>query len=159
MTKSVKVDYSELSDDLVNLKNTIGKELTIDESGVIAQANETFLSNLPEGVTKEMVKKVDAARERFYTASGAAAGELAVPAFKEHKDLKQVTFVTTAGHGHKVTHNITREVQGTNSLTGKDYHNYGVLSTKVTISGAKATTGSLGKVRAAVGAAAAAALG
>nr|DAF08035.1 MAG TPA: hypothetical protein [Caudoviricetes sp.] len=159
MTKSVKVDYSELSEDLTSLKDTIVKQLTIDGSGVIAQAEETFLSNLPEGVTKDMIKKVDAARERFYTASGAAAGELAVPAFKEHKDLKQVTFVTSAGNGHKVTHNIAREVQGTNSLTGKEYHNYGVLSTKVAISGAKATTGSLGKVRAAIGAAAASALG
>lgn len=160
MAKAVKIDYSALNEDILGLKDKVKAGLTVSDAGVASQENDkVFLENLPSGVTADDVKKVDAARERYYAASAAALGELALPAFQGNKNLKTVSYTHLAGHGHKVVQTYNREESGTNSLTGKEYHKHGVLHQRVTITGAKTNNGLLGKVREAVGNAAAAALG
>lgn len=92
----------------VDSKTGIGKE--IDEPGKL------FKQNLPDGVTQEMVKKVNNYTSDFVTATTVAAGELSIQALKENDDLDTVTTKVAT---------MNRNVVMTSVKRGRVYNDYG----------------------------------
>lgn len=90
---------SDIKQETRDLANKIAKEIKIDpKTGQTAVTEGLYVSTLPEGVTKELVEKVDHHNTVFPAAAYLALGEAALPVLKKHKDLKEVTIeIPTVG--------------------------------------------------------------
>jgi hypothetical protein len=75
-----------------DLADRIRKEIKIDpKTGKAEVPADLYVNTLPEGVTKEHVEAVDNHNTLFAAASYLALGEEAIPVFKKHKNLNEVT--------------------------------------------------------------------
>jgi hypothetical protein len=84
--RPIKPETRELTD---NIKNTT----QIKSDGTAIVDPETYVKNLPTGLTKEIVQDVRAYDTRFLAASALAVGELSEPVMKKHQALESVTAV------------------------------------------------------------------
>lgn len=64
----------------------------------IVPSDDIFEKTLPEGVTLDLVKKVDEHKQAFAAGYAYAAGELGVQMFKDAPDLEVITSEVKLGH-------------------------------------------------------------
>ena len=98
--------------------------------GVNKGADDAFNTNLPEGVTPEIVDKVVDYTTDFVAAGTKALGIAAVDALKGDKKLTEVAGEISMGAMGKLETVTERET--TNTFDGKETTSYGATRAKVT---------------------------
>lgn len=164
MAKAITIDYKQLNKDVLDARDRVKSLMTIDkDSGVITVEPTSFETTLPEGVTPEMVNKVDKARGDFIAGVACVIGDLGMDALEENKALAAVSTAFKAGDDFTVTTKLDRTTSGLiprkpdapADAPQETYTKHGVLSVKVRYDGGSADKGQLGKVKKAIGNAAA----
>lgn len=165
MSTDKKVDAkpaTPISAETIALAAALRKGATIDKkSGVVTLADEqAFVSNLPETVTKEQAVALNKYTTQFVAAASLVTGELGNDAMKKNKELEQATLTvpTIARDKFSVSYDRSREVNvpGRNGEPATKKTAYGGISASFSISSVKGS-GDLGKVKAQLAEAAAAA--
>ena len=157
-----EANKKEISAEVLRISELIKAGVTTDaKAGVITENDpgKVYEQSLPEGLTVETVKNVNAHNGNFVAATTHAIGTIAVDTLKANKDLKEVTGdIKTVGRDH-VGVTVTRQRDYVNRLGGNNetITKFGVAD--VTYHHAPGTnTGALKIVRQEIGALAAAAL-
>jgi len=86
---------SPIKSEIQDLSDRIGKTLKIDKEVVsgVAKAtipDTTYIDNLPEGITKEVVEQVQTYNTQMGSALALALGSAAIPAMKKNADISSV---------------------------------------------------------------------
>lgn len=87
MTKSQNLEaVNSLAD---KLKPQMSAALSEDKStAVVSLADNAYVGTLPEGITPELLKKIDEHNAIFYPAATKAFGQISNEQFAQNKDLK-----------------------------------------------------------------------
>ena len=114
-----------VSPEIVELAGKIKPTLAITDD-VIAIPKDTYEKHLPEGVTIETVKTIQAHRGQFMAAMQLAAGEIIHDTnhFKDHKDVAAVSGEYPMGNddGSFTVHRVRRVPVALGSTEMKDIH-------------------------------------
>ena len=93
-----------------SLSELILAETKIDNTtGVGTSDDKVYEKTLPEDVTMEMVTKVTDHNTVFIAAATKVAGQLAIEAMKENKDLQRATVPFNMGVRDQLTVNVDRQ--------------------------------------------------
>lgn len=110
-----------------------------------------YWANLPEGLTKKVVKEVNNYDNDFVAASAKAAGEIAIEAMTGDTKLEQANFELGMGYVAKVKHTVDRQKEYPDFLSDdkdpKTVVKKGHLTTRVSTTISKGTRGQLKVVR------------
>lgn len=101
-----------------------GDQITVDVGGKI------FEKTLPEGITLNQVKSVQAHIRDFATAAAMACGEDAAKHIKKHSDINAITYRTDMGHqrSHSV---ISAKKEVHNPMTGQSTTVHGHVGIRI----------------------------
>lgn len=152
---------SEIKQPVKDLAEALKKDLTVNKDGTTEVAADTYIKNMPEGVTEEMAKAVQSYNTNFIAAATLAVGETSIPVMKKNKDLERVSavFPTIGKDNVSVVFDRVRENSFTNPQTKERelVIKNGATTVGYEVYGAK-SKGSLAAVRAHLNEQAAAAL-
>lgn len=154
-TTAIKSKIDAAVEDLKN-KLVAGVKLV---DGKVEVENGQYLSNLPEGLTPEIVEKLDDYNSVFFPASTLAFSEVIIPEFAKNKELKELTAVFPLSGDNTWEVNIAAKAE--NNVVGKPGEKvmaYGRVSTALNVTEARNNIGQLKQVKLAIGRAATAAL-
>lgn len=156
---------SDVKQAVQDLAAKIKPMFTLADNGVVLAEEGLYEKSLPEGITADQIKAIQQHNTALVAASAMAVGELAIDAFKADKDLQRVTAEIPAV-GDKISTAVIRsreypaggipkegEVRDPNAKITK----YGVIEASYEVA-SNGNKGELKKVRAHIGALAAAAL-
>lgn len=92
---------SELKSAKFAEKHGLIDKLALDEkTGVISASEDYYEASLPEGVSIDLVKKLQKHNSELLAATTLVGGEMAAKAFAGNEDLTEVSFKYSAGHDH-----------------------------------------------------------
>lgn len=157
---------SEVKQGTKDLSSKVKPLFTLAENGVILPEEHFYEKVLPEGITMDQIKAIQAHNTALLAAVPMAVGEIAIDAFKADKTLDRVSAVIPAG-SDKISVAVLRsreypaggipkegEVRDPNAKIVK----YGVIEASYEVA-SNGNKGELKKVRTHIGALALAALG
>ena len=105
-----------IKEDVLALSNSIQKELSVD-SGVMTGGEKSYESNLPEGLTIDLVTKVDDYNTTFVAGATHAVGTVAIQAMKADSSLNEIDHkIPMSGKNH-VTIGVERKRSQVNSFS------------------------------------------
>jgi hypothetical protein len=134
-----KHDDLNLSDDVVKLAGKLKKELVVTPDGTITPEKGLIEKLLPEGLTMDEVKKVQAFNSTLVAAASHAVGEIGTAFLKKHDKVAHVHLEKLPFGRDHVRVNLAR-TQNVPGLGGKSTEHHGYLSTKF-VSGSAGTSG------------------
>ncbi len=139
---------SDIKEAVKTLSTNISKDLKYDKDSHTIKAEENiYAKNLPEGLSMEVVDKVNNYDVQFVAASGLAVGEIAIQHMAKEKTVEQISAEFSMARHNSVNHVVTRERTFTNITDPSNpIPKYGDLATKVTIQAGR-NQGELKKVR------------
>lgn len=141
------LDELKLAPEIIDLSKKIEKEISFNEAGVASLGKDFYESTLPEGLTTDMVSKIQKHHQNLASATGLALTNTAVPYMKKHKDINTVELVMPVLKD-KLEGSFDRSKtypargEGAEPLT-----KYGVLNMNFTVNGAVNQRGTLKKIR------------
>lgn len=110
----------------------IKKHLSVNDKGVIVSDENTFISTLPEDVTKANINKVLAVMSDYAVASKIAFSETAISHLKKNKDVQTITG-TLQMHKGNIKHTMNRYASGVKPGTDEKWESWGKTSSKLTL--------------------------
>lgn len=119
----------ETKDQLNQLSESIGKELTLDSNGAGTLPKDIFEKTLPEDMTLDTVKRVHAHRDLFSAAVAQALVDKAHPAMKENKDLAEASVETKVAND-RLSHRILRRSENRSPADGSTVVTKGALRSR-----------------------------
>lgn len=141
---------SSVKEEVSNLSEIIKTGLTLDSNGVGSQAEgaDLYNKNLPEGLTKDVVKAVSDYNTTFVAAGVQAFGELSVAAMAADKTLDKTSLELPIAHHDTLNVAVQREKTFANRLSGDgaDVVKQGVTTVSIDVRGAH-KAGELKKAR------------
>ncbi len=153
MTDTTKT--SSLNENILALAAKIEQQLELDaKTGIGSAKADVYHDNLPENLTKEVVKDVHDYNSNFVAASTYAFGKMAVKAMEGNKDLESANIEIKMVGRDKVAVNTERKAEFS---IGKEIVKYGQTTVAYTVQGGR-NAGQLKAARDAVSALAAEAL-
>lgn len=130
----------EIKAEVLELAEKLRKDITVAKNGEGAVPEGFYEKLLPEGVSMDQLKSIQAHNTNLIAAAGLVFGEKSIEVLKSHKDLEQTSLtIPTVGKdnlGFNFTR--TRQVPGDGGTVTK----YGSLSVKAETYG----TGSRGQL-------------
>jgi hypothetical protein len=85
---------------VIELAGKYREQMKITPTGVIEAAPDIYEKNLPEGVTMDMVKKIQDHDRHAVAATRLATGEIAIPFLEENPKIDQVSVEFDGGKNH-----------------------------------------------------------
>lgn len=135
MSKQLDISTIGFTPNQLVIAEVARKAVKIDGTKVGFES-DLYEKTLPEGVTPDLVKKVQKHNSDFAVATRAVAGESSIGVMAEHKDLKQVTTKIKAFNDTFVhAHNRSKVVR--NPSSGEERTVYGNGVSKVIVGGTK----------------------
>jgi hypothetical protein len=123
-----------VSPEVTALAAKLRKNITIDPAtGQATLTVEDYKANLPEGVTEDTVKAVDAYNGLYLHAAALAHGEESVPVLKKHKELEATHLTANLLGRNKIEIGFKRSTETSRPGAPADEPktvNYGVVSAK-----------------------------
>lgn len=93
----------------LDMATAIQKELKYDKESHTITGEDTYVKHIPEGLSEEVIEKVDNYNTTFIAATAHAVGNLAIEHMAKSKTLDSVSAQFDMGKHNHVTHEITRE--------------------------------------------------
>jgi hypothetical protein len=91
-TKAAESKAGVINQEILDLEQMLAKVMTLDKkTGKIEIEEGTYVKFLPEGITEEQVKSVQAYNSLMATAAGLAVGNMAIPTMTKDAELNKVT--------------------------------------------------------------------
>lgn len=136
----------EIKQDTKDLAKTLKGKITIGDNGVATVKEGTYVELLPEGITEDTVKKLQAHNSHLVAAAALATGELAIDYLKKHKSVAAVelSMPTTGKDTLDIT--VKRDKQVTNPQTKEASTVYGAVTAGFSIYSTR-PRGELAKVK------------
>lgn len=138
---------NKISPEVQALAKKITSQIKLEGDSVTVPA-DLYVTTLPDTLTEEQVKAVQAHNSNFFPAATLAVGDLAVAAMKKDKKLEAVSGAfKMVGRDHfDIT--VNRSKESRNPATGETTTNFGVISASMVTHGAKASRGEMSHVKA-----------
>lgn len=130
---------------IVELAKKIKGEISFDADGVGSLPDDLFEKSLPEGISLELVKTVQAATLDFADAVALGLGEASNSHFKDHAGIDRTSVSVAMGHD-KVTGVYDRKVMVRAPGSNEEKPKYGAVSLKLD-SGIGAKRGAYKKIQ------------
>jgi hypothetical protein len=128
-------------EEVVNLSAKIEAAIMIDtDAGIIKEKEpgKVYEQNLPDGLTLDLVEKINNYDTVFVAAGAHAYGNMAIKAMAENKGLKQVTGELKTIDKNKASYSVERSKEYVNHLQGGEKTTkYGVTTTSYEIKAGK----------------------
>ncbi len=138
---------SELKAATKELAEKLHNELKFDKETKTIPDNSFYEKHLPEGLTMEVVEKVDGYNTTFIAASAHAVGKVAIEHMAKEKSLDQVSAEFQMGKKNTISHVVHRERSFTNPADpSKPITKMGDVSSVYTVHAGR-NQGELKKVR------------
>jgi hypothetical protein len=151
MSAAKEVVKSKIKPEVTALSDVFTKAMTLKisddkKSGVIEIADGAYVDNLPEGINKDMVSKLQAYNSTVAASAALAVGTMANAAIKKNKELDRVTMTlpTVGKDFFEVVNDRSREVRDVS--TGNTSIKFGNVSVSHKMYAARAR-GQLKEVR------------
>lgn len=136
----IKEGVSELADKLM-------AGIDVKKTGEVTIADGIYISNLPDGLTKETLEAVVSYNTEFIAASAKVFGEKAITAMKANKDLDDVrTSIPTIGRD-SINLGYKRSYDATPPGADEKVTRFGQLQASYKMHAASPQRGQLSKVR------------
>ena len=144
-TPELKAEIETLSDKLLG-------GFTIDaKAGTAKASDDMYTSNLPEGLTADIVKNVGEFNTTFVAAGAHAFGKLAINAMKSNSELKKLEVDIPMVGKDNVSYTMERTKDIVNHLGGGEtIHKFGVMTATLEMRAGK-NSGQLKVARAVIG--------
>lgn len=136
---------AEIKQDVQDLSKKIQADMKIIEEpndparGLVVIESKIYEENLPEGLTVETVKAVDAYNSLFLASTTLAIGEQGVPFFKKHKAVDRISSVIPTVGKDTVEVDLRRSVTypKPNAAPGETVTKYAVVTTQHIVHGTR----------------------
>lgn len=133
----------EIKKEVIDLSEKIGAELKISKDGSVERPDDLYEKLLPEGITMEQLKGIQAHNTDFIAAATHAFGQAATPVMKKNAELNSISLdIPTVGKD-SLSLQFDRSKQVPNGDGGMQTK-YGSVSVKYDMYGA----GSRGQLKA-----------
>jgi hypothetical protein len=137
---------SEIKKDVTDLAKVLKGKITIGDNGVATVKEGTYIELLPEGVTEDTVKALQAHNSTLVAAAALATGELGIDYMKKHKDVAAVELTIPTVGKDSLDITVKREKHGINPSNKEPIVSYGNVSAGFSIYSTR-PRGELGKVK------------
>ena len=153
---------SKISQNVVDLSKAISPAIKIEVADGMATTTvekDLYLKNLPEGLTKETIEKVQDYNSVYFAATAKAFGEAAIPVLKENKKIDSISADFPMIGKDNWAVNIDRSKEYPNPKGGEPTTTFGAMSFKLETQAARGSRGVIKHIREEMAVAALAALG
>lgn len=136
---AIKTEVAELAEKL-------SSTFKIEKDGTTVVSGDPYVDNLPEGISKDTVSKVQDYNTAFIAGSALAFGQAAIASMASNKKLDQATGTFTMVGKDIVTHSVQRERSARNPADGETIVKLGAMTTVHEVYGSSKKIGQLGAV-------------